>query len=117
LSKSISFNLNKVDWKKFKKGNAKKIYSKDLNPEGIIKNLTIKLMRIQPEGEFPSHVDPYAHFFYLISGIGEVQIGDMIQQIEKDHIITIKAGEKHGYRNNGVKEMYMLTMNIPNSRS
>lgn len=109
----MSINVSKTAWEKFEKGNAVNISSKDLNPEGTIKNLTIKLMRIQPGGEFPAHIDPYAHFFYLISGTGEAQIGDITQPIETSQIIIIEAGEKHGYRNTGSKDMHMLTMNIP----
>jgi quercetin dioxygenase-like cupin family protein len=117
LGKSCSFNVSEARWEKFVKGNAVKISSKDLNPKGAIQNLTIKLFKVQPGGEFPAHVDPYAHFFYLISGTGEVQLGDEVHPIENGQTIIIEAGKKHGYRNTGSIAMYMLTMNIPNTVS
>jgi quercetin dioxygenase-like cupin family protein len=117
VRKSLSINVSNAEWQKFEKGNAVNIFSKDLNPQGVLKNLTIKLMKVQPRGEFPTHFDPYEHFFYLISGTGEAQLGDAVHPIEKGQTIIIEAGVKHGYRNTGSKDMYLLTMNIPNTVS
>ncbi|MFX1521727.1 MAG: cupin domain-containing protein [Promethearchaeota archaeon] len=113
MIKSTNFNINETDWVKFEKNRAIGIYSKDLDLSGAIKNFTIKLMKVEPNGEFPPHIDNYSHLFYLISGIGEGLLRDEVYKMENGHVTFVKAGERHGYRNIGNKDMYLITMNIP----
>ena len=110
---NLSFNLNEVEWAQFEKGNAKSIYVKDLDPAGSIGKFTIKLMKVKPGGEFPPHVDSYSHLFYLIKGVGEGLLGNKVYRMVKGHVTFVKAGVRHGYRNIGEENMYLLTTNIP----
>lgn len=110
---NLSFNLNDVQWAQFEKGNAKGIYVKDLDPAGSIHKFTIKLMKVKPGGEFPPHVDPYSHLFYLIKGVGEGLLGENVYPMVMGHVTFVKAGVRHGYRNIGEEDMYLLTTNIP----
>lgn len=111
-----SFNLNAVDWAKFEKGNAKGIYVKDLDPTGFIEKLTIKLMKVEPGGESPPHVDPYSHLFYLFKGTAEGLLGENVYRMEVGHVTFVKAGVRHGYRNMGEENLYLLTLNIPEEK-
>lgn len=113
MIENMSFNINETNWVRFEKGNAKNIDSKNMDPTGIIKKFTISLMRVRPGGEFPPHTDSYSHFFYVISGTGEGLLGEEVYKMESGHIAIVKAGERHGYRNIGKEDMYLLTMNIP----
>jgi quercetin dioxygenase-like cupin family protein len=113
MTQNSSFNMSEGDWEEFVKGNAKGISSKDVDPGGLITAFTIKLMRVEPGGEFPPHVDPYSHLFYLLSGVGEGLLGDNVYAMKPWHVTIVKAGIRHGYRNVGSEDMYLLTMNIP----
>jgi len=109
----MAFNLNDRSWVKFEKGNAKNIESKNMDPNGSINKFTISLMRVKTGGEFPPHIDPYSHFFYVISGTGEGLLAEKVYRMEAGFVTIVKAGERHGYRNTSKEDMYLLTMNIP----
>ena len=113
VMKSTAFNINDTNWVKFEKGDAKNIDSKPMDPTGSITKFTISLMRVGPGGEFPPHSDPYSHFFYVISGSGEGMLVKDVYKMESGQILIVKAGERHGYRNTGKEDMYLITMNIP----
>ena len=108
-----SFNVLEEPWEAFLKGNAKGIYSKEVDPAGLITVFTIKLMKVAPDGEFPPHTDPYSHLFYLLSGRGEGILRDTVYPMQQGHVTIVNAGIRHGYRNIGRDDMYLLTINIP----
>jgi quercetin dioxygenase-like cupin family protein len=117
MTQKASFNISKGNWEAFLKGNAKGIYSKEIDPAGLISVFSIKLMKVTPGGEFPPHIDPYAHLFYLLSGLGEGVLGTTVYPMKKGHVTIVNAGIRHGYRNIGNKDMYLLTMNIPEEKT
>ena len=114
MTNHTSFNVMEGDWEDFVKGNAKGIHSKDVDPTGLIKAFTVKLMKVEPNGEFPPHIDPYSHLFYLLSGVGEGRLGENVYTMTKGHVMIVEAGATHGYRNSSTEDLYLLTLNIPN---
>ncbi len=117
MTQKASFNISEGKWETFLKGNAKGIYSKEVDPSGLIAAFTIKLMKVEPGGEFPPHVDPYSHLFYLLSGLGEGVLGNTVYLMKRNHVTIVNAGIRHGYRNIGNMNMYLLTMNIPEGKT
>jgi quercetin dioxygenase-like cupin family protein len=117
MTQQASFNITERHWDVFLKGNTKGIYSKNVDPAGVISAFTIKLMKVEPDGEFPLHIDPYSHLFYLLSGHGEGLLGNTVYTMKKGHVTIVNTGIRHGYRNIGNEDMYLLTMNIPEEKA
>ncbi|MBN1329978.1 MAG: cupin domain-containing protein [Candidatus Heimdallarchaeota archaeon] len=76
-------------------------------------DIKLTVTRVEPNGEFPMHKDPYHHIFYFISGIGKLYIEDKVFDILPNLVAEIPAGLVHGYKNTSHEEMILLTGNIP----
>ena len=79
-----------------------------LFPSGFRASLTLA----KPGGEFPDHVDPYTHIFYILEGEGEALVEDQKIPFRKGTALTVLAGKKHGYRNPGPADLLLINMNI-----
>jgi len=71
------------------------------------------LVRVTPGGRFAPHRDPYAHLFYFLAGNGEVVAGEERRRVGPGSVVRIAAGELHGYENNGMEELLLLSLNVP----
>ncbi|MFQ5821029.1 MAG: cupin domain-containing protein [Candidatus Heimdallarchaeota archaeon] len=106
------YNLNKLEWKALRKDLTIGVSSKSLIPEELT-DVKIVLTRVEPGGEFTIHQDPYHHVFYFIEGRGEGQLGDVFYEINSGLVVEVPAGELHGYKNTGEKDLLLFTVNIP----
>ncbi len=104
-------HLPEQPWEAFG-GHTKNIFRKSLSltqfPSGFRASLTLA----KPGGEFPEHVDPYSHIFYILEGEGEAVVAGKSYSIKKGDAFTVRAGEKHGYKNCGESDMLLITLNI-----
>ncbi len=104
-------HLEDQPWQPFG-GPTKNIFRKSLSltqfPSGFRASLTLA----KPGGEFPEHVDPYSHIFYIMEGEGEAVVDGKKYSIKKGDAFTVRAGERHGYRNCGERDMLLITLNI-----
>lgn len=104
-------HLEEQPWEPFG-GQTKNIFRKSLTltkfPSGFRASLTLA----KPGGEFPEHIDPYSHIFYILEGEGEAVVAGEKYSFKKGDAFTVMAGEKHGYRNNGAKDLLLITLNI-----
>ena len=78
----------------------------------MIERLTVRLVKVEPGGEFPLHRDPYSHLFYIVKGSCEAHLGEDVYRLKSGHIAFVKAGEIHGYINNAEENTFLLSMNI-----
>jgi quercetin dioxygenase-like cupin family protein len=106
------YHLEGSDWKVIRPDLTKGIMGKGLVPKGT-KDIDVTVTRVEPGGEFPLHQDPYHHIFYVFEGKGDVRFAEDVHTIGPGTIVEVPAGEVHGYRNKGDKEMILLTINIP----
>ncbi len=110
-SKSFLIELNEDPWEPFG-GNTKEIFRKSLStavfPSGFRASLTLA----KPGAEFPDHIDPYGHIFYILEGQGEAWVDGQTFLLKKGTALTVPAGEKHGYRNPGNEDLLLITLNI-----
>jgi mannose-6-phosphate isomerase-like protein (cupin superfamily) len=83
------------------------LISEDLSP--TIATLT----KVEPNGEFSTHIDEYHHLFYFIKGKGVGYLDDEVYKIEPGLVVEIPAGTSHGYQNTSKERMLLITMNIP----
>ncbi|OGP98553.1 MAG: hypothetical protein A2Z51_04500 [Deltaproteobacteria bacterium RBG_19FT_COMBO_52_11] len=109
--KSELIHLDGLPWEPFgggTKGIFRKILSVMTFPSGFKAALTLA----KPDGEFPEHIDPYTHIFYILEGEGEVLLEGRKIPMKRGDSLTVKAGKKHGYRNKKQTDFILITLNI-----
>lgn len=74
---------------------------------------SIELTSVGPGGFSPTHVEPHAHLFYVLSGHGEVTVGDEVREVTAGSISPISAGVPHSFRNLGDSALEMLVVYHP----
>ena len=73
----------------------------------------IVLTRVMPGGGFSEHRDDYGHLFYFLDGKGVVHVGEEQFEARPGLSVQVAAGEPHAYRNTGVEEMILISVNVP----
>ncbi len=104
-------HLDEQPWESFG-GQTKDIFRKSLSPAKFPSGFKASLTLAKPGGEFPEHIDPYSHIFYILEGEGEAVVAGEKYSFKKGDAFTVMAGERHGYRNNGPKDLLLITLNI-----
>ncbi|MBN3802363.1 cupin domain-containing protein [Paraburkholderia sp. Ac-20336] len=74
---------------------------------------SIELTSVGPGGSSPTHVEPHAHLFYVLSGRGEVTVGDEVKDVKAGSVSPISAGVPHSFRNLGEDALEMLVVYHP----
>jgi len=111
MGKSGRLNLNDVPWEPFG-GKTREIFRKSLSATAFPSGFRASLTLAKPGGEFPDHVDPYTHIFYILEGDGEAFVEGQRVSFNKGTALTVPAGKKHGYRNPGPADLLLITLNI-----
>lgn len=74
---------------------------------------SIELTTVGPGGASPPHVEPHAHVFYVLSGEGEVTVGEETTRVWPGSVSPIAAGVRHSFRNVGDSDLEMLVIYHP----
>lgn len=74
---------------------------------------SIELTSVGPGGFSPTHVEPHAHLFYVLSGHGEVTVGNDVKAVHAGSVSPISAGVPHSFRNLGEGALEMLVVYHP----
>jgi len=74
---------------------------------------SVDLVRVAPGGYSPRHVDPDNHAFYIISGTGEIAIGQRTWQVGPGSVVKIPVKVVHSVKNVGADELLFLTIYDP----
>lgn len=74
---------------------------------------SIELTTVGPGGSSPTHVEPWAHVFYVLAGHGEVTVEDEIKEVVPGSVSPIAAGQAHSFRNLGETPLDMLVIYHP----
>jgi quercetin dioxygenase-like cupin family protein len=85
---------------------------------GIIGNeytnaYSVDLVRVAPGGYSPRHVDQDNHSFYIISGKGEVAIGQRTWDVGPGSVVKIPVKVVHAVKNTGDEPLLFLTIYDP----
>jgi len=104
-------HLDEFPWEPFG-GKTKEIFRKSLTAKIFPSGFRATLTLARPGGEFPEHVDPYAHVFFILEGEGEAFVEGQTLPLKKGTALTVAAGKKHGYRNAGQTDLILITLNI-----
>jgi quercetin dioxygenase-like cupin family protein len=103
--------LEEISWEPFG-GSTQGIFRKGLSKEAFPSGSKANLVLAKPGGEFPAHIDPYSHIFYILEGEAEVTVENETISAKPGTALTVKAGKKHGYRNAGRRDLRLITLNI-----
>ncbi len=87
---------------------AKQIYESE--------NAQVIHMSLSKDQSLKKHVTPVDVFFYILEGKGIVEIGDEMQEVEKDTIIDSPKGIPHLLRNSGDGLFRFLVVKLPKSK-
>jgi len=77
---------------------------------------SIELTTVGPGGSSPTHVEPHAHVFYVLSGHGEVTVGAEVREVRPGSVSPIAAGDPHSFRVLGDESLEMLVIYHPPRR-
>lgn len=77
-------------------------------PSGFKASFTLA----KPGGQFPEHMDPYTHIFYILEGEGEASVEGQAIPLKKGTALTVAAGKRHSYRNSSPADLLLITLNI-----
>jgi quercetin dioxygenase-like cupin family protein len=111
MGNSEWLKLNQIPWEPFG-GKTRDIFRKSLSATAFPSGFKASLTLAKPGGEFPDHVDPYTHIFYILEGEGEAFLEDQKIPFRKGTALTVLAGKKHGYKNPGPADLLLITLNI-----
>jgi quercetin dioxygenase-like cupin family protein len=111
MSNSEWLKLNDLPWEPFG-GKTRNIFRKSLSATAFPSGFRASLTLAKPGGEFPDHVDPYTHIFYILEGEGAAFVEGQRIPFGKGTALTVLAGKKHGYMNSGPADLLLITLNI-----
>jgi quercetin dioxygenase-like cupin family protein len=103
--------LEEISWDPFG-GQTREIFRKSLSAKAFPSGFKASLTLAKPGGDFPDHVDPYTHIFYILEGEGEASVEGQKIALRKGVALTVEAGKRHGYRNPGKTDLLLITLNI-----
>ncbi len=104
-------HLDEVAWEPFG-GKTKGIFRKSLSVKTFPSGFRATLTMAKPGGEFPEHIDPYTHIFYILEGEGKASLEGQTIPLGKGTTLTVDAGKRHGYRNLSQTDLVLITLNI-----
>lgn len=88
-------------------------YKTVIPPEFTNNAYSIELTTIGAGGASPTHVEPWAHVFYVLSGHGEVTVEDEVREVRAGSVSPICAGQPHSFRTLGNESLEMLVIYHP----
>jgi mannose-6-phosphate isomerase-like protein (cupin superfamily) len=114
MLKGIIQNLDDKNWRKIREDVTNKVYGKDLHSK-TLSDIPILLIKVEPGGTFPEHVDTWSHVFYFLKGEGIATLGDNSFVVKENIVVEVPAGIKHSYKNTGTNDLFLITLKIESS--
>jgi mannose-6-phosphate isomerase-like protein (cupin superfamily) len=106
------YELDLKEWLPIREDVTTLVFGKLIIPKDW-SNVKISVTKVSTQGEFSSHVDSYHHVFYFLKGKGIGYIDNEEYEIKPELVVEIPAGTKHGYKNTGTEDLFLITVNIP----
>jgi mannose-6-phosphate isomerase-like protein (cupin superfamily) len=73
----------------------------------------LAVARLEPGNEIEGHVDPMEEIYFVLSGSGEMRVGDEARQVHPGDATWIPADSKHSLLNNGKVDLIILVVASP----
>ena len=105
-----TINYNEIETTKNPHGvEAKKIHDNE--------NVQVVHMLLKPGESLKKHTTPVDVFFYVLEGVGIVEIGDEKQEVNKDMLVDSPKNIPHCLYNEGKEIFRVLVVKTPNPSS
>jgi len=69
-------------------------------------------LTLKPGEILEKHSNPFDVAFYVLSGSGELEVGDETAIISVDTVIDVVAGEMRGWKNIGTEDLRVLVVKL-----
>jgi quercetin dioxygenase-like cupin family protein len=69
-------------------------------------------LTLKPAEILEKHSNPFDVAFYVLSGSGELEVGDETATISADSVIEVAAGELRGWKNTGTEDLKVLVVKL-----
>jgi len=69
-------------------------------------------LTLRPGEILEKHSNPFDVAFYVLSGSGELEVGDETAVISADTVIEVAAGEMRGWKNDGTEDLRVLVVKL-----
>jgi quercetin dioxygenase-like cupin family protein len=69
-------------------------------------------LTLRPTEILEKHSNPFDVAFYVLSGSGELEVGDETATISADSVIEVAAGEQRGWKNNSTEDLKVLVVKL-----
>lgn len=73
-------------------------------------DISMFIVRTPPGGFVDLHTHPYSETFVLLEGAGRWTAGDMVVELEPDHVLVVPAQTPHGFRNVGDEPLLVVSV-------
>lgn len=73
----------------------------------------LAIARLAPGKEIEAHVDPMEEIYFVLSGTGEMRVGEDARQVVSGDATWIPAGSPHALRNNSEEDCVILVVASP----
>lgn len=70
------------------------------------------LVKMETGVKSPAHRHPHPQIFYVLSGLGQVQLDQHTFDLVPGSVVRILNGELHGFENKGKEDLIMIEMQI-----
>lgn len=110
----VTWHVDDVDWTPLTGLFIRKAGYKTVVPPAFTSDAySIELTTIGVGGSSPTHVEPWAHVFYVLSGHGEVTVESEVKEVTAGSVSPIAAGQPHSFRVLGNEPLEMLVIYHP----
>ena len=71
------------------------------------------VITLHPGESLKKHITPVDVFFYVLEGVGIVEIGDEEERVSKDMLVESPARIPHRWRNESADDFRVLVVKVP----
>ena len=74
----------------------------------------LAIARLAPGKDIEAHLDPMEEIYFVLSGFGEMRVGEEARQVGPGDATWIPVGSAHALLNNGQEDLVVLVIASPN---
>lgn len=85
----------------------------DVRPLHSTEHVEVNMVTLRPGEALKLHVTPVDAFFYVLDGMGKVEIGEEVEQVGADMLVHSPAHIPHRLFNDGNSDFRFLVVKTP----